>query len=201
MMGVDNIWIQRTVKLADKQYLTVTSPKSNPNISLLYLRLPDGNLRGEGFKASKYKSLSKLYNGAINSIGSTYGNSEFSRNDLITALSEIMTVYKPNEIRTQSSYTEPRSSDHSDHMAVSRFSDRAYEMYKAKLSTPPASLVHYLGYTVHNRPENVFNQDLNDKAAAFFSYANHDNGVCRELTLCDTTTVYGNYIRRQYLEP
>lgn len=200
MIGTDSIWIQRVIKLDNKRYISIASPRGNPKISLVFIRLPDGNLFGDGFKASSYNSLEKLYANQIPSIETVYGQSSFTTESLIDTLVKLLDVYKPTEIRTQSAYTNEHSQDHSDHKTVSHFADLAYERYKTT-AVGDTTLKHYRGYTVHNEPENVEGDALAAKTAAFFAYAAHDSGVCKTTQQCDHNAVYGNYLRRQYLEP
>ncbi len=201
MIGYDALWVHRTVKLADKQYITVANPRGNPRVSLIFFRLPDGNLQGGGFSGYGYESLQKLYDGSINSIRSVYGDSNFTKETLIDAILRLMQLYGPSSVHTQSTWNEPPLHDHSDHIATAHFTDAAYQHYisgssaKAELTT----LSHYAGYSVRNLPENVHGEDLHRKTESFLRYAQHDSGVCHSHDECEHTPTYGGYLKRQYL--
>ena len=201
MVGYDSIWVQRTVKTADNQYITVSNPKGNNKISLIYIRLPDGNLHGEGFGASNHESLQKLLSGNINSIHSIYGQSSFSKAGLIKTLASLMHIYQPAEIRSLSNYKNATEhvSDHSDHIASASFTDMAYKKFEKDQynNTVIISFIHYMGYPISKLPENVPESTLDDKSNTFFAYATHDGAVCRDSEEC-SHAVYGLYLTRQY---
>jgi LmbE family N-acetylglucosaminyl deacetylase len=200
MIGQDEIWIHRTVKISDNRFITIANPKGNPKISLLFIRLPDGNIHGEGFKASNYESLQKLYNGKIESMQSVYEHSLYTKNDLIELLDRIMHTYQPTEIHTLSTYPGSANfTDHSDHVATSRLTKDAYDLYEKEQYNNAVTIPieHYIGYPVSKLPANVSGTELENKVAIFLSYAKHDGAVCHNQEECHRT-VYGIYLPRQY---
>jgi LmbE family N-acetylglucosaminyl deacetylase len=203
MIGIDALWVQRTVKLAENEFVTVASPKTNKNISLIFMHLADGNIHGEGFAASRHESLQKLLRGQIPSIQAVYGESFYTTDSLIHALAELLHVYQPAEVRTLSTFVSTRYPDHSDHMTVSRLVERAHAQYEKEQydNTVSIPLKHYIGYPIHQMDENISGDDLAKKTAAFLAYAKHDNGVCQSFELCSGSTAYGAYLRRQYQLP
>lgn len=203
MIGISEIWVERIVKLANNQYISVANPRGNSKISLIYMRLPDGNVNGQGFPATHFESLAKLEGGSVASIEAVYSGSTYGASQLRTAISNIMHTYQPTEIRTQANYTTGLSTDHSDHMAVNRYVTQAYSQYEKdqydnKLVIP---IKYYQGYTIHDFPENVAGDVLAEKESIFFAYAKFDGGVCHSDYECVHRTVYGGYLRRQYLAP
>src|SRR5205807_9600515 len=56
-------WASRIIKLNSRQFITISTPRHSPQTSLIFLHLPDGNLKGNGFAASNYESLAKLERG------------------------------------------------------------------------------------------------------------------------------------------
>lgn len=194
MIGFDTLWTQRIVKIGENRFITIANPRGNSKISLLYMHLPDGNLFGDGFKASQYQSLRKLTNHSINNIDTVYGQSSYTLESLTSTLVDILKLYKPTEIRTLD-YT---NRDHSDHIAVSRLAEQAYNSYTIGAQSPTVSIKHYLGYSISSKDQNVFGDDLSKKSATFFKYASHDEGVCKSMEECDNGTTYGSYLRRQY---
>lgn len=200
MIGYDSLWIHRTVRLGEKQYVTVANPRGNPRISLIFFRLPDGNLQGSGFSGYGYESLQKLFGESIGSMHAVYGDSSYSKESLINAITRLMQLYDVTDIHTQSTSNEPPLHDHSDHVATAHFADAAYERYIAGSSAKAESstLKHYAGYDTRRLPENVANEDLHRKTETFLRYAQHDSGVCHSHDECDHTPTYGGYLKRQY---
>jgi len=203
MLGSDDIWVDRIVKLSDQEYITVSNPRGNPRISLIFVHLPDGNIKGQGFAATHFESLARLELGQTPVLNSVDSQSTYTSNQLVSALTVLMHTYQPTEIRTQANYVSNSFSDHSDHMAVGRYVKTAYQLYEEqqyedKLMIP---LRFYIGYPIHAFPENVAGADLNQKMAAFFAYSQFDRGVCHTVQQCSYNPAYGAYLPRQYQNP
>jgi LmbE family N-acetylglucosaminyl deacetylase len=193
MLGVDDIWVERTVKLADNEYITVANPRGGAKVSLIFMHLPDGNITGQGFAATNFESLARLEAGEIGAMNSVDGQSAFTSDQLVAALSSLMHVYQPTEIRTQANYAGGRFPDHSDHQAVGRYVKRAYQQYENeqfenKIAIP---IKFYLGYPIHQFPPNVSDGDLIAKSLTFFTYAQFDRGVCGSSQECARNPAYG----------
>jgi hypothetical protein len=109
-----------------------------------------------------------------------------------------MSTYKPDEIRTLSTYADKKLPDHSDHAATSRFTELALKQYTLLPSAKQAVLKHYVGYPVHMMSENLGGPDLDLKSRAFFSYAKHDPAVCQSPDECARGSAYNFYLRRMY---
>ncbi|HVO86429.1 MAG TPA: PIG-L family deacetylase [Candidatus Binatia bacterium] len=200
MLGTDDIWIERIVKLAENQYITVANPRGDANVSLIFMHLPDGNLNGQGFPSSHFQSLAKLESGAITQFQSVDGQSVYTSAQLTDALTMLMHAYQPAEIRTQANYVSQKYPDHSDHMAVGRDVKQAYvqyeiQQYENQVTIP---LKFYIGYPIHERPANVTGDDLTQKELTFVAYSKFDGGVCQSLQRCLADPAYGAYLVRQY---
>jgi len=193
----DSVWIERQVALSDHQFLTVATPKNNPSISLIFMHLPDGNIDGRGFRGSSFESLAKLDNKHIATMQSVDKQSTYSAEDLEQALGELMKTYRPSEVRTQANYVSHAYPDHSDHMAVGRFTRRAFWGYE-QMVAPRPQIRYFIGYPIHSMPPNVEDQDLIIKKEAFFAYAKFDGGVCQDESRCENTPTYYAYLHRQY---
>lgn len=201
MIGTPNVlWVQRVVKIGENAYVTIANPKDNPRVSLVYLRLPDGNVKGQGFSKSSHESLNQLSSGSIKSMNSVTKQSDYNAQKLIDSLTSLMTVYDPGEIRTQSDFAGSQFPDHSDHRAVGRFTQEAYKQYEAKHyeNKVKIPLKFYMGYPIHEKPQNVTNTDLEEKVAAFLAYATYDRGVCQDVLQCSKNAAYDAYLKRQY---
>ncbi len=194
MIGYDGIWVKRIVRLGDNQYIRVDNPRGNFKISLIFMRLPDGNAKGQGFRTTNYESLEKLGTGKIGLIHSVDNQSVYSYSQLQDAVLSLVRTYQPAEIRTQSTFVDRRYPDHSDHIAVSRLTHRVWAQYDSRLS-----IKYYLGYQSYGRPQNVFGSDLQQTEDAFFAYAKYDPSVCGSEISCQKSKAsYGAYLHTQY---
>ncbi len=202
MLGNHDVWIERIVKLPGGEFAHIANPRGNPAISLIFLHLPDGNVTGLGFGASHNESLARLEADQITRMHTVDGQSSYSTAQLSDALVALIHQYEPTEIHTQANDPGHVFPDHSDHMAVGRIAQKAYDQYEqeqfaGRVTIP---LKFYLGYPVHELMENVSGDDLRDKAAAFFAYSNFDNGTCHSMEQCQHAA-YGAYLPRQYPLP
>lgn len=198
--SANDIWLERIVKLGERQYATVATPKDNPKVTLIFLHLPDGNLSGQGFPNYRSESLTKLESNRIDALHSVDNQSVYTSNDLVAAMATFMHIYQPAEIRTLANYVSETIPDHADHMAVGRYAQRARNMYEqqqfeGRVQIP---LSFYIGYPVRERPDNVSGDDLIKKQAAFYNYGRFDAGVCSSAEQCSHHTVYSKYLVRQY---
>jgi LmbE family N-acetylglucosaminyl deacetylase len=203
MLGLPNqVWVERIIDINTNHFAIIANPKGNKSVSLIFLHLPDGNINGSGFAANGYESLSKLASNKISTIHAIDKSSSYTSNQLVDALTTIMHVYQPTDIRTQSSYQGVKYIDHSDHISVSSFVTRSYEQYKTVYPDQPTpSLNYYIGYPVHAMAPNVSGTDLDQKNAAFLAFGKFDDAVCHSLEECNTQATYGLYLSRQYTHP
>lgn len=201
MLGTNSIWVDKVVELPNHEYITISSPKGNNKVSLIFMNLPDGNLKGEGFKTSDHESLAKLLNKNIHLMTSLDGQSSYNEEQIIDTLNTLMHFYQPASMRLMALRNMGvHYPDHSDHISTARLAQSAYsryetEQYANRVSIP---ISYYIGYPTHEREANVFSPDLEIKQAAFFAYAKFDNGVCSTLEQCNNTETYGAYLSRQY---
>jgi LmbE family N-acetylglucosaminyl deacetylase len=202
MLGIKGIWIQRIVELSNHEFISVANPQGNTKVSLIFMRLPDGNLKGNGFSDSHFESLAKLEAGQISTMNAIDGQSTYTLNQLSSALTTLMHLYQPAEIHTQSNYVSATFPDHSDHMAVGRLVQGSYNRYETEQydNVVIIPLMFYTGYPIHGFPANVSGANLAAKEAAFLSYAKFDSGVCQSISKCLQTPTYEAYLTRQYQE-
>lgn len=197
MLGTDNIWVHRTVKLGNEQFVEVVSPKGSLQVTLIFLRLPDGNLFGQGYKASNFESLENLELGGIKSLHAADKQSKYSAQELVEAIGKLINTFKPSKINTQAPQnTSLRSPDHSDHLATGRFAERAFELYQDREGV---LFEQYLAYPVRDFPQNVFGDELAGKTKAFLEYAKFDGAVCHTIEECNESSAYGSYLKRKYI--
>jgi len=200
MLGkVGQIWTERIVQLPGGHFATIANPRGDGKISLIFLHLPDGNLNGNGFPTTNNESLVKLAADKIPTLHTVDKSSTYSSNELTTALQDLMNTYTPAHIRSQSSFVGTRFKDHSDHTAVGNFTAKAYTQYIATVAPEVVpSITYYLGYPVHEFPENVSPADFATKANIFMAFGHHDGAVCQTEFDCENRSTYGLYLHRQY---
>lgn len=203
MTGDNSIWIQRIIRIAPGDYITIANPRGNHKVSLIFMKLPDGNLHGEGFASTGHQTLAGLWADRIPNMMAIDKSSTYTSADLINVLTKLMETYHPDEVNTQADYDYAPSSpypDHSDHVATSHFVQRAYAAY---LTAPPAGaavappLTKYIGYPIRSLQPNVVGDGLQNKQSTFFTYGQYDLGTCKTSIECGRQA-YGEYLQRQY---
>jgi LmbE family N-acetylglucosaminyl deacetylase len=189
-----SLWLERYILVSGHEYIKMASPRGNPNITLIFVHLADGNVSGSGFLRTHYESLAKLASGAIGTMSTVDGQSRYSKNDLTNLLVRLMQFYHPDEIDTQTPINASvTAQEHSDHMTAGQFTGAAYALYAQKVS-----LRYYTGYPIALLPQNVSSQDAADKNAAFYAYVPHDTQVCLNPADCSAGGPYATWMTRQY---
>ncbi len=204
MAGVADEWEGSTTTIGGKA-LTTRTLKGAPGLSLIFMRLPDGNLDGEGFPRYGNQSLLRLWRSAnpghgspsITSITTVDGSATYTYPQLSATLEGLIDAYEPRLIATQN-FNEALPEhllgpDHPDHLITAYMVRAAQESYLA-----PHQLIAYKDYDVSASPPNVTGTLLGAKQAAFFAYGLHDDETCVDEKSCDETSEYGNWLRRQY---
>ncbi len=191
MAGVPNSWIQADAGIPGHP-MTLDTLAGAPEISLIFMHLPDGNGDGSGFVTTGNVSMQQLWNGDILSLSTVDGSPSYSRQGVINALLSLMQGFQPTEIRVQDYVGTFGDGDHSDHHASAYFSQAAHLLYNT-----PHTFVGYLDYNSANMPQNVTGTDLTQKKAAFYTYTPYDFNVCGTEAQC-TGTMYASWLQRQY---
>jgi LmbE family N-acetylglucosaminyl deacetylase len=192
MYNAPDIWRQSIVTVAGHQ-MTTEYLAGQPNVTLIFLNLPDGGMHGAGFASTNTETLSGLRSGTKVIIHSIDGVAAYTAGDLVTTLNQLMEIYQPDEVHTQDYNPDQYDGDHSDHHATGYFTKKAYAAYSR-----PSTLRVYAGYPARYYAVNVTGQAATDKEAAFLQYAQHDPAVCQTLEICLKAPSYGNYLIHQY---
>jgi LmbE family N-acetylglucosaminyl deacetylase len=174
MAGVANAWTTSDAGVSGRpiRMLTLTGA---PHISLVFMRLPDGNRRGTGMAVHDHESLMRLWDGAITSIHAVDGSATYTGASLQNTLTELMTSFQPTTVRTQD-WTNPfGEGDNADHVATALYTRQAHRGYRSA-----HTLYAYEGYPVWVRSPNVTGASLSAKRHAFRAYAAHDPLVSLE---------------------
>ena len=156
------------------------------------MRLPDGNLDGSGFPSTNSESLQKLWTGIISTIHAVDGSSSYSKQDLTSTLTALISSFQPDQIHTQDYIGNYGDGDHSDHHTAAYDALAAHQPY-----TTPHIFTGYHDYSISSLDANVTGADLTAKQNAFFTYAQHDSQVCGSVSACSGTG-YGAWLQRQY---
>jgi LmbE family N-acetylglucosaminyl deacetylase len=191
MAGVADEWTRSTVTIAGRPFVHDTLVEL-PTVSLLFMRLPDGNVSGGGFSDNDFESLQKLWTGAITTITAVDGSASYSKSTLTSTLSTLMSIYQPDVIRTQDCVSRFGDGDHSDHHSVGYFGLAAHKEY-----VTPHVIIAYRGYTISSLPANLSSSEADAKLTTFLAYAAHDPAVCQTRAACLSSS-YGPWFSRQY---
>lgn len=141
-----------------------------PQVSLVFLRLPDGGGDGSGFPGYGFQSLPKLWTGVIDQLQTIDGSETYTRATLIGTITEVISDFAPAVVRTHD--PDVANWDNSDHHSVGSLAIAAHDAY------PQArSLTTYRGYSVVDHPANVSGAELAGKREAMKAYAAYDPGI------------------------
>ncbi|MGB7964368.1 MAG: PIG-L family deacetylase, partial [Propionicimonas sp.] len=170
MAGVANSWTTSDAEVAGRSIRMVTLA-AVPQVSLVFLRLPDGNSGdGGGFAAYEYQSLSRLWDGEISQVSAIDGSETYTRSSLTSTLTELISDLAPAVVRTQNFASA--AYDHPDHHVAAAFVREAHAVYPQG-----RTLLAYEGYSSADHPVNVTGDDLAGKRAALAAYASYDTAV------------------------
>ncbi len=175
MAGTANAWTSSDRPFGDKRVRVCTLDGAS-NISLVFLRLPDGNVAtGGGYAITGFQSLQRLWEGEISSISSLDGTNTYKEEELIQTLVALTMDFRPQHIQTQDS-SDLYGRDHPDHRYGARFAFEAHQRYAA--SGAHHTFAFYRGYNIVDEPANLPQAQRDAKWAVFATYAQHDSGIC-----------------------
>lgn len=137
------------------------------NAVFYFLRLPDGNIDGQGFANQHFQSLSKLKNGDISCIKTVDNSAVYSWEDFVATLESII-LAEGNGIKERwVNYISPdtafNSNDHADHIATGKAVACMQNITHLKQ-------VLYKGYGVSEIADKLSSADFFWKAAIFAVY-------------------------------
>jgi LmbE family N-acetylglucosaminyl deacetylase len=196
MRGKDGEWDAAEITLGTGMQVRRLVPKGDPRLSVLYLRLPDGNLTGEGFDATAHATLSKLYDGAAGTLAPVDGGPAVTRDQLIASVRELVSAFHPEGTLTHI----PRGSafapgDHPDHSAVGT-------LIRDSLTSDAAvgpGIRYFVGYPSENLPANLEGAVLDTKVDTYRIYTQQDQVVrCADRSACLKTRKFGQWLQRSY---
>jgi len=189
--GAANSWTISS--LAGSHQIVLDTLNAQPQITLVFMRLPDGGFAdGTGTAMYGYQSLMQLWQGTESTITAVDGLSSYSLQDLINTLASMMSSFQPQLIATQDFVNTFGDGDHMDHYATANLAQSAHEMF-----TSPHNFVGYEGYPTASLAANVSGNLLATKQAVFYTYGGFDYMTCSSAASCSTTP-YAAWLERQY---
>lgn len=192
MAGEENTWSADT-ELVEGKRLRTQRLRGESQVSVVFLRLPDGYLHGEGFAATGHSSLEKLWKEELPRLASVDGNNQYTRAELIAVLNELMTRAEADCIGTLDS-GGLYGGDHSDHRHSAKFAFEAHRGYSR-----PHRFSQYRGYNIRDEPVNLSAETRDEKWEVLSAYARHDTRLCHfGGTDCLPHSHYAQWVWRQY---
>jgi LmbE family N-acetylglucosaminyl deacetylase len=178
MAGVADTWTTADAEVPGHP-IPLRTLADRPQVSLAFMRLPDGGTDGKGGSRNGFASLQKLDDGGLPTIRAVDGSSQYTEADLIAALATLIDEFRPTRINTLDFAGAYGDGDHSDHHAVAYLVREADNRY-----TSPHTVNGYQGYGIVSRPENVSGSDLTAKRTAFLTYSRFDPATCATDEAC-----------------
>ena len=191
MAGVANSWTTGDAGISGHPMPLVTLT-GKPGISLVFMRLPQAEW-GAPFNPNA-STLRNLWSGSITSVQAQGGTSTYTKTQLISTLTTLMTNFQPDTVRTQDYVGTFGDGDHDDHHAASFFARSAHLAYAGS-----HTFVGYQDYETENRAQNVTGADLTAKTNALYAYLNFDEGPCGSPPNCGNNE-YTAWLKRQYVK-
>lgn len=199
MRGASGPWSDRSVTLRSGLTVTVTRPDGDERISLSFLRLSDGGLRGGGYAHTGWDSLARLESGELASIRTLDTGQTVTRDALIRTIAELADAHDPAMVISHHpGFADEPGDDHPDHQTVGRLVTAAVDA-----GLIDADPVRYaIGYPGARHPANIDAALLRRKLEVFAAYGAHDPVVTRAAAE-DYLGVrgFGEWLQREYLLP
>ena len=191
MAGVANSWTQSDAGVAGHP-IPVFTLTDQRNVSLAFIRLPDGDVNGSGFASNGYQSLQDVWTGSIATIEAVDRSSGYTLSTLTSTLAYFITSFQAEQVNTLDYRRTYGDGDHSDHHTVGYLTRSAIAHCNSSVA-----FIGYEGYPVIPLPANVSDADQKAKQSAFFTYVQHDKPV-RDLIAESASTPYDSLLVRQY---
>lgn len=188
MVGVSNAWSTTSITV-NGYSMQQSTLIGNDRISLIFMRLPDGDVNGGGMPSNSYQSLYHLWYGINNtsSISPIDSTATYTKQQLVDTLHALMSSDSSDTIRTLNFVSPYDSSDHSDHKMVGFFAKEAHQYY-----TIPHQFIGYRGYDVASENVNLASSDATQKQNTYVVYDAHDGSSCQNSAQC-TASGHGDY--------
>ncbi|MGO1506761.1 MAG: PIG-L deacetylase family protein [Microbacteriaceae bacterium] len=199
LLGGPLEWNERSVTLVDGITLTISRPVGEPRVTLFFLRLPDGGLKGGGFPATGNQSLPQLLAGKISELHMIDSGDPVSLEGISATIVELYNAYQPTSVLAHlpGSAVGTRG-DHPDHQVTGDIVMGATD----DGLLDPDRVVYAQGYPSAEREQSLDGDVLYRKLDAFAAYAAHDSVInCSTADTCLHVRKFGKWLARQYLVP
>jgi len=196
MRGSEGLWDESVITLDSGMRVDRLTPQGDGRVSVLFVRLPDGNITDGGFAATGYATMSKLLDGSIASLAPIDGGPAVSAAQLSASLTEFAEAFRPTRTLTHI----PRGSafapgDHPDHSVVGTLVRDAI----GPVDGVGAGLRYFVGYPSENLPRNVEGEILDAKVETYRVYTQQDDVIrCADRDACLSTRKFGEWLQRSY---
>ncbi|WZH37463.1 MAG: PIG-L family deacetylase [Microbacterium enclense] len=196
MRGSGAFWDESEITLDSGMRVDRLTPQDDDRVSVLFARLPDGNITDGGFPATGYATLSKLLDGAIPSLEPIDQGPAVSSAQLSASLVELAEALRPAQTLTHI----PRGSafapgDHPDHSAVGTLVRDAV----GHVEGVGPGLRYFVGYPSGDLPRNVDGEALDKKVETYRVYSQQDDVIrCADRAACLGTRKFGEWLQRSY---
>ncbi len=173
--------------------VTNSTLQDNQSVSLVFLRLPDGGVHGNGFEQTGNTSIHGLSLDEKLSVTTVDGKSSYTYSEIMKTLSTILYKDQPSTILTTLYSGQLSVGDHSDHAAAGQLA-----ISSAHLAASKAEVTPYVGYPSSNLPQNLDHEQAQLKKSIFTRYAKNDEAICGHENICAIESTYNSYFSRQY---
>ncbi|MDK9496792.1 PIG-L family deacetylase [Streptomyces katrae] len=193
MAGVPNRWLRDDLTVRGRRIVSHVL-NGRPDVRLVFVRLPDGFPKGTGSSQYLGQSLLKLFRGHIGAISPVDGSVSYGREELISAISDVISLQKAERVLTldydSSTFGSgpPHPADHSDHEISARIFRKAAFMNRAR-----PDVASYVGYGVSPLAANLTRTQRAEKVAVYRAYAEHAECLA---TPCPSGITLGRDSRR-----
>lgn len=192
MAGVENVWTEEAASVYG-HLISVRHLTAHPQISLIFVRLPDGNVHGNGFANYSYNSLESLANQKIDHITTVDESTTYTYTELKSLIANIFRVDAPDDIYTHVASGPQSQGDHSDHKRVGQLVAEVRDIIR-----PDSRLATFVGYPSNGMDANLNYDQAQQKREIFLTYARDDSLICNNAYSCFGESTYKNYFYRQY---
>ncbi len=196
MRGTDGLWDAAELTLNTGMHARRLTPQNDPRVSVIFLRLPDGNITGGGFDATGHATLSGLYDGAAATLAPIDGGPAVTRDQLLASVRELGAALSPALTLTHI----PRGSafapgDHPDHSVVGSI---VRDALSADAAVGPG-IRYFVGYPSADLPRNISGSVLDAKVDTYRIYTQQDEVIrCADRSACLKTRKFGEWLQRSY---